>query len=196
MYTGRDTIEWMYGKQFKAGGEWSVRTDNGFRWWPTDRAQTVEVVGEADGPSGERGYYISVRTELFKVRSLDGDALKQVEDMVQYIKDSVDEPDALPLATITRYAHDLALFARELHRVCKPESEVVTVIGNSTLRGNYIQNDSLVRKAYEHSGFRVVARAERELPENRRYLPVRTVNRESSMAKRMRTEVVLTVERP
>lgn len=78
MYTGRDTIEWMYGKQFKAGGEWSVRTDNGFRWWPTDRAQTVEVVGEADGPSGERGYYISVRTELFKVRSLDGDALKAV----------------------------------------------------------------------------------------------------------------------
>lgn len=129
-------------------------------------------------------------------RALDGDALKQVEDMVQYIKDSVDEPDALPLATITRYAHDLALFARELHRVCKPESEVVTVIGNSTLRGNYIQNDILVRKAYEHSGFRVVARAERELPENRRYLPVRTVNRESSMAKRMRTEVVLTVERP
>ncbi|MBP6333691.1 MAG: hypothetical protein KA342_09595, partial [Aminivibrio sp.] len=67
MYTGRDTIEWLYGHQFKAGGDWSVRTDNGFRWWPTDRVQTVEVVGEADGPSGERGYYISVRTELFKV---------------------------------------------------------------------------------------------------------------------------------
>jgi len=78
MCMGRDTIEWMYGKQFKTGGEWSVRADNGFRWWPTDRAQTVEVVGEADGPSGERGYYISVRTDMFKARSLDGDALKAI----------------------------------------------------------------------------------------------------------------------
>lgn len=129
-------------------------------------------------------------------RALDGDALKQVADMVRYIKDSVDAPDRLPMATITRYAHDLALFSRELNRVCKTGSEVVTVIGNSTLRGNYIQNDVLVRKAYEHSGFLVAARTERELPENRRYLPVRTANLESSMAKRMRTEVVLTVKKP
>lgn len=128
-------------------------------------------------------------------RALDGNALKQVEDMVQYIKDSVDAPEQLPMATITRYAHDLALFSHELNRVCKTGSEVVTVIGNSTLRGNYIQNDVLVRKAYEHSGFLIAARTERELPENRRYLPVRTANLESSMAKRMRTEVVLTVKK-
>lgn len=128
-------------------------------------------------------------------RALDGNALKQVEDMVQYIKDSVDAPEQLPMATITRYAHDLALFSHELNRVCKTGSEVVTVIGNSTLRGNYIQNDVLVRKAYEHSGFLIAARTERELPENRRYLPVRTANLESSMAKRMRIEVVLTVKK-
>lgn len=128
-------------------------------------------------------------------RALDGNVLEQVEDMVQYVKDSVDVPDQLPIATIMRYAHDLALFSHELSRVCKPGSEVVTVIGNSTLRGNYIQNDALVRKAYEYSGFLVAGRAERELPENRRYLPVRTANLESSMVKRMRTEVVLTVKK-
>lgn len=128
-------------------------------------------------------------------RALDGNALKQVKDMVQFIRDSVEAPDQLPMATITRYAHDLALFSHELNRVCKIGSEVVTVIGNSTLRGNYIQNDVLVRKAYEHSGFLIVARTERELPENRRYLPVRTANLESSMAKRMRTEVVLTMKK-
>lgn len=129
-------------------------------------------------------------------RALDGGALKQVGDMVKFITDSVDAPEHLPLATITRYAHDLAVFARELKRVCKPESDVVTVIGNSTLRGNYIQNDVLVRQAYEHAGFRVTDRTERDLPENKRYLPVRTSNTESSMAKRMRTEVVLTVKKP
>lgn len=69
------------------------------------------------------------------------------------------------------------------------------MIGNSTLRGNYIQNDVLVRQAYEGAGFSVCERTERELPENRRYLPVRTSNAASSMAKRMRTEVVLTVQR-
>ncbi|NCC58342.1 MAG: hypothetical protein EOM17_12025 [Synergistales bacterium] len=78
MYTGRDTIEWLYGKQLQVDDEWSVITENGFTWWAGDHAQTVEVVGEADGPSDERGYYISIRTELLKVRSLDPDALKAV----------------------------------------------------------------------------------------------------------------------
>lgn len=129
-------------------------------------------------------------------RALKGNALDQVADMVQYTVDSVNSPDKLPMATIKRYAHDLVLFSHELNRVCKSGSEVVTVIGNSTLRGNYIQNDVLVRKAYEDTGFVVVTRTEREIPENRRYLPVRTMNLQSSMANRMRSEVVLTVKKP
>lgn len=128
-------------------------------------------------------------------RALDGEAHKQVDDMVSFIENAANDPSKLPLATIMRYAHDLALFSRELHRVCRQGAEVVTVIGNSTLRGNYIQNDVLVRQAYEGAGFSVRERTERELPENKRYLPVRTTNVASSMAKRMRTEVVLTVEK-
>ncbi|WFF30898.1 hypothetical protein FAM19024_000063 [Propionibacterium freudenreichii] len=128
-------------------------------------------------------------------RALDSEMLDQVESMLRYIKESVVHPDQLPLATISRYAHDLTRFSRELSRVCKPGAKVATVIGNSTLRGNYIENDMLVRLSYENSGFRVVDRSERDLPENRRYLPVKTVDKTSSMAKRMRTEVVLTVEK-
>ncbi|MCT3000410.1 hypothetical protein EFN18_06850 [Propionibacterium freudenreichii] len=128
-------------------------------------------------------------------RSLDGESLKQVDDMVSFVEDAANDRSKLPLATIVRYAHDLTLFSRELHRVCREGAEVVTVIGNSTLRGNYIQNDVLVRKAYEAAGFSVRDRTERELPESRRYLPVRTSNAASSLSKRMRTEVVLTVEK-
>lgn len=128
-------------------------------------------------------------------RALDGEALQQVDEMVERIRESVDDPTLLPIATITRYAHDLALFSKELHRVSKIGAEVVTVIGNSTLRGNYIQNDVLVQTAYENSGFRTVERVERELPENKRYMPVRTRDKSSSMAKRMRSEVVLRVEK-
>jgi DNA modification methylase len=128
-------------------------------------------------------------------RALDGAALAQVDEMVKSIEKAVDYPKKLPIATITRYAHDLSLFAGELHRVCKAGAEIVTVIGNSTLRGNYIQNDALVQKAYESAGFTYKNRSERDLPENRRYLPMKTSDQESSMAKRMRTEVVLTVEK-
>lgn len=126
-------------------------------------------------------------------RALDGEALKQVDDMVSFIENAANDPSKLPLATIVRYAHDLTLFSRELHRVCREGAEVVTVIGNSTLRGNYIQNDVLVRQAYEGAGFSLRDRTERELPESKRYLPMRTTNADSSMAKRMRTEVVLTM---
>ena len=128
-------------------------------------------------------------------RALDGEALKQVDDMVSFIENAANDPAKLPLATIVRYAHDLTLFSRELYRVCREGAEVVTVIGNSTLRGNYIQNDMLVHQAYENAGFRKKNRIERTLPESKRYLPVHISNAESSMAKRMRTEVVLTVEK-
>ena len=128
-------------------------------------------------------------------RALDVEALNQVDDMISFIENAANDPKKLPRATIVRYAHDLTLFSRELHRVCREGADVVTVIGNSTLRGNYIQNDMLVCQAYENAGFRRKNRTERALPESKRYLPVRTSNAKSSMAKRMRTEVVLTVEK-
>ncbi|MFM9792074.1 hypothetical protein [Streptomyces turgidiscabies] len=129
-------------------------------------------------------------------RALGEPSTERVEAMVDAIKQSVPNPGLLPIATITRYARDLCLFGNELRRVSKPGARVITVIGNSTLRGNYIQNDSLVCLAYKDSGFRVIDQAERALPENRRYLPVSSANPTSSMAKRMRKEVVLTVECP
>lgn len=126
-------------------------------------------------------------------RALRGEVLQEAHEMVRSIELSVTEPKSLPLATIARFAQDMTLFARELHRVCKWGAEVVTVIGNSTLRGNYVQNDLLVRQAYENAGFRVAVRVERDLPDSKRYLPVRTRSGDSSLSKRMRTEVVLTV---
>jgi hypothetical protein len=129
-------------------------------------------------------------------RALSERSTDRVDAMVEAIKDSVSNPDLLPTAIITRYARDLCVFADELHRVSRPGAKVVTVIGNSTLRGNYIQNDYLLRIAYKHAGFQVTEQVERFLPENRRYLPVSSVDPKSSMSKRMRSEVVLTVERP
>lgn len=115
--------------------------------------------------------------------------------MVDFVKHSVADPSNLPLRTISRYAHDLNLYAKELYRVCKRRGQVITVIGNSTLRRNYIPNDQLVRTAYESAGFILIARTERDLPANHRYLPIGE-HGTNSMSKRMRSEVVITATKP
>lgn len=75
MYAGMDTINMLY-EVLGVEDEWSVRYENGFKWWPTERAQTVEILGEADGPEGERGFYISIRTEDCPVEELDSHFLQ------------------------------------------------------------------------------------------------------------------------
>lgn len=128
-------------------------------------------------------------------RGLESLPLDRVVQMVDSVKSAVPNPDRLPVGTITRYAHDLCRFAEELHRVTRAGAKVIAVVGNSTLRGNFISNDGLVAKALTDSGFISKNRVERELPENKRYMPISTNDAESSMATRMRAEVVLTMEK-
>ncbi|MGI6252806.1 MAG: hypothetical protein ACOYJV_05145 [Aminivibrio sp.] len=75
MYTGMDTVSMLY-EMMGVEDEWAVRYENGFKWWPCERAQTVEILGEVDGPEGERGCYISIRMEVFKSESLDPALMK------------------------------------------------------------------------------------------------------------------------
>jgi hypothetical protein len=128
-------------------------------------------------------------------RALGAVPAERVSGMVEVIKKSASFPEALPVATITRYAHDVCLFTDELYRVSRGGARVIAVVGNSTLKGNFISNDGMVQKAFSDSGFTFEERVERDLPENSRYMPISTADRASSMAKRMRTEVVLTVRK-
>jgi len=128
-------------------------------------------------------------------RGLDEIPAQRVQDMVEVIKASASDPEALPLPTVTRYAQDLCGFADELYRVSRMGAQVVTVVGNSTLKGNFISNDGMVQQAFNDAGFVFQERVERNLPENSRYMPISTSDQTSSMAKRMRTEVVLTVKK-
>lgn len=128
-------------------------------------------------------------------RALDREAQPEVESIIEFITASVDDPSLLPIHTLKRYADDLTCFATELHRVSRAGGRVVTVIGNSTLRGNYIENDKIVKLAYENAGFSLVERTERLLPENRRYLPTKMTGSNLALSKRMRTEVVLVMRK-
>jgi len=88
---------------------------------------------------------------------------------------------------IERYAVDLEVTLSETARVLKPGGRAIYVVGNSCLRGVFINNASALATAARISDLRIVDEVERELPQNRRYLPVRT---DSALHKRMHTEII------
>ena len=124
-------------------------------------------------------------------RALNDAPSAQVERMVKRIEGMVPNPEHLPRPIISRYARDLSLMAAESFRVCKTGARVVTVVGNSTLRGNFIRNDLLVRSALTTAGFRVTSSRSRDLPASRRYMPVTARDEGSALLRRMRSETVL-----
>ncbi|MCY4302607.1 MAG: class I SAM-dependent methyltransferase [Aestuariivita sp.] len=92
-------------------------------------------------------------------------------------------------AMIDRYAIDLSKALSEAARVLKSGAVATYVIGNSCLKGVFINNSSAIIAAARQSGLEVLDEVVRSLPENRRYLPVNT---ESRLSQRMRTETILT----
>jgi hypothetical protein len=147
------------------------------------------------------GYSIS---ELRSIRSgsigaerkLPGHLSSAAEATLELIEADASDRSLLPRGIIRRYAHDMERFALEAGRVVKPGGSVLAVIGNSTLRGNYIRNDEITRRALLSVGFRDVSRVERELPESRRYLPIGRDIAGDGLEKRMRSEVVIRLTRP
>ncbi|WP_139361795.1 hypothetical protein [Mycobacterium sp. D16Q13] len=138
--------------------------------------------------------------ELRKIRSesigservLSKERAGEVGHLLECATDAGLDRSDLPMGVIARYCHDLTAFSSELSKKIKVDGKAVLVIGNSTLKGKYIRNDLMVQRSFESSGFTSIGRQERELPENRRYLPIATKGA-SALTKRMRTEVILTL---
>lgn len=114
-------------------------------------------------------------------------------ELVEFIRSDVADQSLLPTGTLQRFADDMAGFSQAIRRVLKNEGHIVLVIGNSTLRGNYIRNDVIVRRAMENVGFTLAARIEREIPASSRYMAINTQSATSALSNRMRSEVVLTM---
>lgn len=96
---------------------------------------------------------------------------------------------------VERYVLDLFALALESHRVLRSGGRAVFVIGNSCLRGVFIWNARALAAAAERVGFKLIKEVERELPQNRRYLPPPEASQPSLLAKRMRTETVMIFSR-
>jgi hypothetical protein len=138
-------------------------------------------------------------TELRHIRSNSigaerGSAYADTAGVLRSIKKAMGPIGDLPQreqGMVHRYAGDVHSVMTEISRVLRPEGHAIMVVGNSCLKDIFIKNASGVAKAASLAGLKLVKRAERELPDNRRYLPM-PAKRTASLGMRMRTETILT----
>lgn len=111
-----------------------------------------------------------------------------------HILESLGDIEQLPSGDqrmIARYAEDMYRLMSELARVLKPDGRIFLVVGNSCLRTVFIRNSEGFIAAGNMVGMKVTRVTERDLPTRKRYLPTPDAG-QGSLAKRMRTEMVMT----
>ncbi|MDO8589312.1 MAG: hypothetical protein Q7T82_19995 [Armatimonadota bacterium] len=93
---------------------------------------------------------------------------------------------------VRRYVADMCELMREIARVVVTNGKAVMVVGNSCLRGVYIENSRILEMAAEAAGLRFINVYVRDLPSSLRYLPTPSGLISDDLGKRMRKECVLT----
>ena len=88
---------------------------------------------------------------------------------------------------IERYVEDLYRMMSEIARVLRPGGTATLVVGNSCLKGAFINNAHGVAEAARMVGLTAAGLCERELPDSKRYLPIM---KEGHLGRRMRTETI------
>lgn len=96
-------------------------------------------------------------------------------------------------AMLARYIWDVHKALKEGARVLCKGGKAVYVIGNSTTRGTFIRNSSILKAVAERCGLELVSEHKRTLPANRRYLPppARQVEKRGQIESRLRQEIVV-----
>ena len=93
---------------------------------------------------------------------------------------------------IIRYLVDMSSVLSECKHVLKDRSEAIFVIGNSVIRGVYINNSEALISLAQKKGVELASMTRRSLPESRRYLPPPNSQKAGEqMQNRMREEVIL-----
>ena len=110
---------------------------------------------------------------------------------LQSIKDAMGALSSLPnrhQGMIERYVIDLHAMVGEIARVLKVKAQATFVMGNSCLKGVYIQNSEELAQAGSMVGLKLIRKVERDLPPGSRYLPTPA---SGTLSRRMRKEVIL-----
>jgi hypothetical protein len=100
-------------------------------------------------------------------------------------------------ALLAHYVWDMGQAVAEVSRVLRTGGRAVYVVGDSTVRGTFIQNSSIVAAVASEHGLTLQSQQSRELPANRRYLPPPGQDGLGArMDARMRREVVMAFSKP
>lgn len=100
-------------------------------------------------------------------------------------------------AILSRYVWDMGKALSEVSRVLRKGGRAVYVVGDSTSRGTFISNSSIVAAAAREHGLSLVVQHSRTLPPNRRYLPPPgSRGNDQMLNSRLGREVVVVFEKP
>lgn len=122
--------------------------------------------------------------------------LKEYQELhIKKACDAIGNIDSLPSREkgfTFRYLVEMDKVMKEISRVSKRNCKTIMVVGNSTLKNTYLSNSNAIIDLGSNYGLKLVKQTEREIPENKRYLP--SPNHKTSgteLKSRMRTEVVI-----
>jgi hypothetical protein len=99
-------------------------------------------------------------------------------------------------AMLTQYFGDMDRVLGEISRILKSTGTAIIVVGNSTIRGIFINNSRVLTHLARTNGLRLGSACRRPLQESRRYLPPPNHKKAGVMLKsRMNEEVILTFKK-
>ena len=95
-------------------------------------------------------------------------------------------------AMLIQYFLDMDRVLAEICRILKTSGKAVIVVGNSTIRGIFINNSKMLTRLAQTNGLQLTSARRRELQESRRYLPPPRLKRSgTALRSRMNEEVIL-----
>jgi len=92
---------------------------------------------------------------------------------------------------LARYVVDMDRVLCEIARVLKRNGKGIIVVGDSTIKGGYIQNSKAIKYLAQRNGLMIRWSKKREIPDCRRYLPPPAKSMSREMQRRMRSEIVI-----
>jgi len=128
----------------------------------------------------------------FTQNPLNDDLIKLLAEM-----GAIDKLPPRILGILKKYVHDMDSVVGEISRVLTIGGKAVFVVGDSTIKGIFIQNSKALTLIGKRHGLRLLSIRRRELQDSRRYLPPPTsASAGSQLQNRMREEVIMTFTLP